>query len=35
VAGAETICLEMNAPNKPAVVKAGSEFLYVLMPVEL
>jgi len=31
----EEISLEMNAPNKPAVIKAGGDFLYVLMPVDL
>lgn len=35
VAGAEEVSLEMNASNKPAVLKAGSDFLYVLMPVDL
>ncbi len=35
VAGTEDISLEMSAANKPAVLKAGSDFLYVLMPVEL
>jgi DNA polymerase-3 subunit beta len=35
VAGSEDITLEMNAANKPAVLKAGSDFLYVLMPVDL
>jgi DNA polymerase-3 subunit beta len=35
VAGAEEVTFEMNAPNKPAVLKAGSDFLYVLMPVDL
>jgi hypothetical protein len=27
--------LEMSAANKPAVLKAGNDFLYVLMPVDL
>lgn len=31
----DTIGLEMNAANKPAVVRAGADFLYVLMPVDL
>jgi DNA polymerase III subunit beta len=35
VAGAEEITFEMNAPNTPAVLKAGNDFLYVLMPVDL
>jgi len=34
VAGDE-IVLELSAANKPAVLKAGSDFLYVLMPVDL
>lgn len=29
------VTLEMNASNKPAVLRAGSDFLYVLMPVDL
>jgi DNA polymerase-3 subunit beta len=33
VVDAEKISFEMNAPNKPAVLKAGEEFLYVIMPV--
>ncbi|MCK4275415.1 MAG: DNA polymerase III subunit beta [Phycisphaerae bacterium] len=35
VTGTEAITLEMSASNKPAVIKAGSDFLYVLMPVDL
>jgi len=35
VVDADTVTLDMNAANKPAVMKAGSDFLYVLMPVEL
>ncbi|MFA6133337.1 MAG: DNA polymerase III subunit beta [Phycisphaerae bacterium] len=35
VVHAEDITLEMNASNKPAVLKSGSDFLYVLMPVDL
>ncbi len=35
VVDTEDISLEMNASNKPAVIKAGSDFLYVLMPVDL
>ena len=35
VAQVEEIALEMTAPNKPAVLRAGTDFLYVLMPVEL
>ena len=35
VIDADSINLEMSASNKPAVIKAGSNFLYVLMPVDL
>ena len=35
VAGAENFSFEMNASNKPAVIKAGNDFLYVIMPVDL
>ena len=35
VAETDQVVLEMNAHNKPAVVKAGNDFLYVLMPVDL
>jgi len=35
VIDSQQISLEMNAPNKPAVIKSGSDFLYVLMPVDL
>jgi len=35
VIGAEEITFEMNAANKPAVIKAGNDFLYVIMPVDL
>jgi DNA polymerase-3 subunit beta len=35
VMDAEQIVVEMNATNKPAVIKAGTDFLYVLMPVDL
>ena len=35
VADVDEITLEMNASNKPAVLKAGTDFLYVLMPVDL
>ena len=30
---ADELSFEMNAPNKPAVIKAGGDFLYVLMPL--
>jgi len=35
VAETEEITLGMNASNKPAIVRSGSDFLYVLMPVDL
>ncbi|MHC4983042.1 MAG: DNA polymerase III subunit beta [Planctomycetota bacterium] len=35
VIDAKEISLELSASNKPAVVKAGNDFLYVLMPVDL
>ena len=35
VAETEQVSFEFNAPNKPAVLKAGSDFLYVVMPVDL
>ncbi|MBN1942566.1 MAG: DNA polymerase III subunit beta, partial [Phycisphaerae bacterium] len=35
VISTDEISVEMSAPNKPAVVKAGGDFLYVLMPVDL
>ncbi len=31
----DEVLMEMTSPNKPAVLKAGSDFLYVLMPVDL
>jgi len=31
----DEITFEMTTANKPAVIKAGADFLYVLMPVEL
>jgi len=31
----DQVSLEMMASNKPAIIKAGPEFLYVLMPVDL
>ena len=31
----EEVTLGMNAGNKPAIVRSGSDFLYVLMPVDL
>jgi DNA polymerase-3 subunit beta len=35
VIDAEEISVEMSASNKPAVIKSGADFLYVLMPVDL
>ncbi|MFW6133040.1 MAG: DNA polymerase III subunit beta [Planctomycetota bacterium] len=35
VIDADEISFEMSASNKPAMIKAGSGFLYVLMPVDL
>ena len=35
VVGTDEISLELSAGNKPAMLKAGSDFLYVLMPVDL
>ena len=35
VIDADSIHLEMSGSNKPAVIKAGNDFLYVLMPVDL
>ena len=35
VAETDEIFFGMNASNKPALMKAGSDFLYVLMPVDL
>ena len=31
----DEITFEMNAPLKPAVIRSGADFLYVVMPVEL
>ena len=35
VIATDEVSFEMNAPLKPAVIKSGSDFLYVVMPVEL
>jgi DNA polymerase III subunit beta len=35
VAETDQVSVEMNAPNKPAVIRAGTDFQYVLMPVDL
>ncbi len=31
----ESVVLEMKEPTKPGVIKCGTEFLYVIMPVTL
>ncbi|MFW6154838.1 MAG: DNA polymerase III subunit beta [Planctomycetota bacterium] len=35
VADTETITFEFGGPNKPALIRGGTDFLYVLMPVDL
>ena len=35
VVSVDEITLDLSAGNKPAVLKAGNDFLYVLMPVDL
>jgi DNA polymerase-3 subunit beta len=35
VVDADEVSFEMTASNKPAVIKSGSDFLYVIMPVDL
>jgi len=35
VVEADEATMELNAPNKPALLRGGSEFLYVLMPVDV
>ena len=35
VVDSDEITLELSASNKPAVLKSGSDFLYVLMPVDI
>ena len=35
VVDTDEVAIEMNAANKPAMMKAGTDFLYVLMPVDL
>ena len=35
VAETDEIVMGMNAANKPAVIRSGNDFLYVLMPVDL
>jgi DNA polymerase III sliding clamp (beta) subunit (PCNA family) len=31
----DAVEVDLSAPNKPALLKAGADFLYVLMPVDL
>jgi DNA polymerase-3 subunit beta len=35
VVDADQVTIELKAPNKPGMLKAGSDFLYVVMPVSL
>ncbi len=35
VIDADQVTIEMKAPNKPGTLKAGSDFLYVVMPISL
>jgi DNA polymerase-3 subunit beta len=35
VVDADSITIEMKAPNKPGTLKSGSDFLYVVMPISL
>lgn len=35
VAPSDQIILDMKAPNKPGILRSGSDFLYVIMPVSL
>lgn len=35
VAPDEQVVIELKAPNKPGIIKAGADFLYVIMPVNL
>lgn len=35
VVDSDEVVFELNASNKPAMMKAGTDFLYVLMPVDL
>lgn len=35
VVNADEVSLEMLAPNRPGLLKAGADFLYVIMPVNL
>ena len=31
----EEVMIEMKAPNKPEMIKSGTDFVYVVMPVNL
>ena len=35
VVDGDTVMIELKAPNKPGVIKTGSDFTYVVMPVNL
>ena len=35
VVGTDAVNIELKAPDRPGVIKAGQEFLYVVMPVNL
>jgi len=35
VIDSEQVMIELKAPNKPGVIKAGADFTYVVMPVSL
>jgi DNA polymerase III sliding clamp (beta) subunit (PCNA family) len=35
VVDTDEVSLEMQAPNRPGLLKAGADFLYVIMPVNL
>ena len=35
VVDSDEISLEMTAPNRPGLLKAAANFLYVIMPVNL
>ena len=35
VAGTPSVTLELKESNRPGIVKAGTDFLYVVMPVNL
>jgi DNA polymerase-3 subunit beta len=35
VVGSDDVTLELQAPNRPGLLKGGPNFLYVIMPVNL